>query len=48
MLILSCSNAHSDWLRDRVFFDGLEHDDGLSMARLGFKAPNILVMSLTQ
>jgi len=37
-----------DWLRDRVFFDGLEHDDGLSMARLGFKAPNILVMSLTQ
>ncbi|KAH8113433.1 hypothetical protein DFH11DRAFT_343482 [Phellopilus nigrolimitatus] len=36
-----------DWLRDKTFFDGLERDDEFAKSRLGFAAPNILVMSLT-
>ncbi|KAI5120925.1 hypothetical protein M0805_002905 [Coniferiporia weirii] len=36
-----------DWLRDKTFFDGLEQDDKFAESRLGFAAPNILVMSLT-
>jgi len=35
----------ADWLRDKIFFDGLEVDDDYSLKRLGFKAPNIFVMS---
>jgi len=36
----------TDWLRDKVFFDGLEVDDDYATTRLGFKAPNVFTMSL--
>lgn len=36
----------ADWLRDKIFFDGLEQDDDYAEKRLGFKAPNIFIMSL--
>jgi len=36
-----------DWLRDRVFFDGMERDDEFARSRLGFAAPNVFVLSLT-
>ena len=36
-----------DWLRDRVYFEGLSRDDKYAQNRLGFKAPNIFVMELT-
>ncbi|KAH7928141.1 hypothetical protein BV22DRAFT_1030959 [Leucogyrophana mollusca] len=36
-----------DWLRDKTYFEGLHKKDAYSVARLGFKAPNIFVMSLT-
>ncbi|KAJ7253313.1 hypothetical protein B0H12DRAFT_1116564 [Mycena haematopus] len=35
-----------DWLRERVFFEGLRKSDGYAKSRLGFKAPNIFVMDL--
>ncbi|KAF8682199.1 hypothetical protein RHS04_02905 [Rhizoctonia solani] len=40
------SGLPTDWLRDKVFFDGLELDDDYSATRLGFKAPNVFTMSL--
>jgi len=36
-----------DWLRERVYFEGLTKDDNYARSRLGFKAPNIYVMELT-
>lgn len=36
----------ADWLRDRVYFEGLSKDDNYIQSRLGFKAPNIFVMDL--
>lgn len=36
-----------DWLRERVYFEGLSRDDNYIKSRLGFKAPNIFVMDLT-
>ncbi|KAI0738011.1 hypothetical protein C8Q80DRAFT_291798 [Daedaleopsis nitida] len=36
-----------DWLRERVFFDKLSRKDGYAKARLGFSAPNIFVLSLS-
>ena len=39
--------SHSDWLRERVFFDKLIRKDGYSKARLGYSAPNIFVLSLS-
>ena len=35
-----------DWLRERVYFEGLVKDDNYAQGRLGFKAPNIFVMDL--
>ncbi|KAH7890059.1 hypothetical protein F5I97DRAFT_1934826 [Phlebopus sp. FC_14] len=35
-----------DWLRDKIYFDGLTKKDEYSVKRLGFKAPNIFVMNL--
>ncbi|PFH53557.1 hypothetical protein AMATHDRAFT_1209 [Amanita thiersii Skay4041] len=35
-----------DWLRERIYFDGLQKNDGYVESRLGFKAPNIFVMDL--
>ena len=35
-----------DWLRERVYFEGLVKDDNYGQGRLGFKAPNIFVMDL--
>ncbi|KAK2460691.1 hypothetical protein APHAL10511_007161 [Amanita phalloides] len=35
-----------DWLRERVYFEGLRKDDEYVQSRLGFKAPNIFVMDL--
>jgi hypothetical protein len=35
-----------DWLRERVFFEGLRKSDAYAISRLGFKAPNIFVMDL--
>lgn len=42
------SEAHTliDWLRERVFFEGLARNDRYAESRLGFKAPNIFVMTL--
>lgn len=36
-----------DWLGGKTLFDGLEKDDKFVKSRLGFAAPNILVLSLT-
>ncbi|KAH9483650.1 hypothetical protein JR316_0003120 [Psilocybe cubensis] len=36
-----------DWLRERVYVDRFDRDDGYARSRLGFKAPNVLVMDLT-
>jgi len=35
-----------DRLRDKVFFDGMVKNDGYTISRLGFKAPNVYVMNL--
>ena len=46
-----CANAHSllpsDWLRERVFFDKLSRKDGYAKIRLGFSAPNVFVLTLS-
>jgi len=36
----------TDWLRERIFFEGLNLNDSYTKSRLGFKAPNVFVMSL--
>ena len=35
-----------DWLRERVYFEGLVKDDSYARSRLGFKAPDVFVMEL--
>jgi len=35
-----------DWLRDKIYFEGLTKKDHYTASRLGFKAPNIFVMNL--
>lgn len=35
-----------DWLRDRVYFEGLVRDDHYAKTRLGFRAPDVFVMEL--
>ncbi|KAF8126572.1 hypothetical protein JVT61DRAFT_2749 [Boletus reticuloceps] len=35
-----------DWLRDKIYFEGLTKKDHYTSSRLGFKAPNIFVMNL--
>jgi len=35
-----------DWLRDKYYFEGLSKKDNYSLQRLGFKAPNVFVLSL--
>jgi hypothetical protein len=35
-----------DWLRERVYFEGLARDDSYARSRLGFKAPDVFVMEL--
>lgn len=39
-------NLPIDWIRERVFFNGLERDDDFARKRLGFAAPNIFVLHL--
>ena len=46
-LLLLSSSCGTDWLRERVFFDKLSRKDGYAKARLGFSAPNIFVLSLS-
>ncbi|KAF8968272.1 hypothetical protein BDZ97DRAFT_1799645 [Flammula alnicola] len=36
-----------DWLRERVYFEGVSRDDNYARSRLGFRAPNIFIMELT-
>jgi len=36
-----------DWLKDRIFLEGIKRDDRYAQTRLGFQAANIFVMSLT-
>lgn len=36
----------TDWLRDKIYFEGLSKKDHYTASRLGFKAPNIFVMNL--
>ena len=43
---ISCA-VRTDWLRERVFFDKLSRKDGYAKARLGYSAPNIFVLSLS-
>jgi hypothetical protein len=43
------SHTHAppaDWLRERVYFEGLMKKDQYAIGRLGYKAPNIFVMML--
>lgn len=35
-----------DWLRERIFFEGLKLNGTYTTSRLGFKAPNVFVMTL--
>lgn len=35
-----------DWLRERVYFEGLVKDDSYAGSRLGFKAPDVFIMEL--
>ncbi|KAF8644952.1 hypothetical protein AX16_008167 [Volvariella volvacea WC 439] len=35
-----------DWLRERVFFETLKKNDAYAVSRLGFRAPNIFILSL--
>ncbi|KAG8924309.1 hypothetical protein FRC03_008881 [Tulasnella sp. 419] len=37
----------SAWLKDRIFFDGLEKDDDYALKAIGFKASNVFIMSVT-
>lgn len=37
----------ADWLRDKYYFEGLTKKDNYSIQRLGFRAPNVFVLSLT-
>ncbi|KAF5349645.1 hypothetical protein D9756_008987 [Leucocoprinus leucothites] len=36
-----------DWFKDRIFFEGMRKEDRYAQSRLGFKAPNIFIMDLT-
>ncbi|KAF8913409.1 hypothetical protein CPB85DRAFT_1299718 [Mucidula mucida] len=36
-----------DWLRDRCFFESMRRDDHYAEARLGFKAANVFILTLT-
>ncbi|KAF9484966.1 hypothetical protein BDN70DRAFT_871966 [Pholiota conissans] len=36
-----------DWLRERVYLEGISRDDNYARARLGFRAPNVFIMDLT-
>lgn len=36
-----------DWLHGRVFFDGLERDDEFAKKRLGYSAPNVFKLTLS-
>ncbi|KDQ59742.1 hypothetical protein JAAARDRAFT_33311 [Jaapia argillacea MUCL 33604] len=36
-----------DWLRERVYFEGLSRKDSYAVSRLGYKAPNIFVIGLS-
>lgn len=38
--------AYLDWLREKVYFDGLQKRDTYCVSRLGFKAPNIFIVQL--
>jgi len=40
-------NDYVDWLKDRIFLEGMKRDDHYVQTRLGFQAANIFVMSLT-
>jgi len=35
-----------DWLRERVYFEGLSRDDSYARQRLGYRAPNVFIMDL--
>ncbi|KAG9001594.1 hypothetical protein FRB94_003681 [Tulasnella sp. JGI-2019a] len=37
----------SAWLRDRIFFDGLEKDEDAATKQIGFKASNVFCMMVT-
>jgi len=39
---------HTDWLKERVYFEGLERREDYAKQRLGFSAPNIFIMVLNQ
>lgn len=36
-----------DWLRERVYFEGLSKEDSYARGRLGYSAPNVFIMDLT-
>ena len=35
-----------DWLRERVYFEGLSRDDNYARQRLGYRASNVFIMDL--
>jgi len=37
----------SAWLKDRIFFDGLEKDEDAAQKQIGFKASNVFCMMVT-
>ena len=45
--LLSLTLPETDWLRDRTYFETVIKDDSYVVSRLGFMAPNIVVMKLT-
>ena len=44
LILLTCFSL--DWLRDRVYFEGLSKDDNYAKTRLGYRAPNVFIMDL--
>ena len=35
-----------DWLRERVYFEGISKDNNYARQRLGYSAPNVFIMDL--
>ena len=41
-------SCQTDWLAGRVMFDGLDSDNEFAKKRLGYEAPNIFRLNLSQ
>ena len=43
---ISFQRSFLDWLRERVYFEGISRDDSYARQRLGYRAPNVFIMDL--